>query len=125
MFGPAGHLYVYFTYGMHHCANVVTGGDGDGQAVLLRAVRPLRGIEQMTARRGGRTALADGPGKLCQAFGIERRHDGTDLCAGGAVTIVDDGVRPPTDAVTTPRIGITRAVDQPWRWVVPRSQWSQ
>ena len=125
MFGPAGHLYVYFTYGMHHCANVVTGSDGDGQAVLLRAVQPLRGIEQMSARRGGRAALADGPGKLCQAFGIDRRHDGTDLCAGGAVAIVDDGVPPPADAVITPRIGITRAVDQPWRWLIPRSQWSQ
>ena len=75
MFGPAGHLYVYFTYGMHHCANVVTGDDGDGQAVLLRAVVPLRGIDVMRrGDAGGPTALADGPGKLCQAFGIDRRH---------------------------------------------------
>jgi DNA-3-methyladenine glycosylase len=117
MFGPPGFLYVYFTYGMHHCANVVTGDEGDGQAVLLRAVAPIRGIDLMSARRGGRAALADGPAKLCQAFGIDRRHDGSDLCADGAVTIVDDGTPPPVDAVTTPRIGITRAIDQPWRWV--------
>ena len=118
MFGPAGHLYVYFTYGMHHCANVVTGADGDGQAVLLRALVPLRGIEVMTARRSGRASLADGPGKLCQALGLDRRHDGSDLCAGGTLRIVDDGVAPPADVLVTPRIGITRAVEVPWRWVV-------
>src|SRR5687768_5460073 len=70
MFGPAGHLYVYFSYGMHHCANVVTGQIGDGQAVLLRALQPLTGIEAMARRRGRATHLTDGPGKLCQALGI-------------------------------------------------------
>src|SRR3954471_21744141 len=83
MFGPAGFLYVYFSYGMHHCANVVTGADGDGQAVLLRAVTPLRGIEPMSARRHGRPRAARSPGKLCQAFALDRSHTGTDLCAGG------------------------------------------
>ncbi len=118
MFGPPGHLYVYFTYGMHHCANVVTGADGDGQAVLLRAVIPLRGIDVMTARRRGRAAaLADGPGKLCQAFGVDLSHSGTDVCGAGSVTIVDDGTPPPEDVLVTPRIGISRAVEQPWRWV--------
>src|SRR5204863_4345175 len=67
MFGPAGHLYVYFTYGMHHCMNIVTGLAGDGQAVLLRGVSPMTGIEAMVARRGRSHHLADGPGKLCQA----------------------------------------------------------
>ena len=98
MFGKAGVLYVYFTYGMHHCANVVTGAVGDGQAVLLRAVTPVAGIDEMRARRTGRPdrSLADGPGKLCQAFGLDLRHDGLDLCGTGSpVWIGDDGVPPP------------------------------
>jgi len=120
MFGPAGHLYVYFSYGMHHCANVVTGADGDGQAVLLRALTPLRGIDLMTARRHGRAAhLADGPGKLCQALALDRSHTGIDLCAGGPIRMVDDGMPPPDVVVTTPRIGITKAVDLPWRFLAP------
>jgi DNA-3-methyladenine glycosylase len=122
MFGPAGRLYVYFSYGMHHCANVVTGAEGDGQAVLLRAVTPLRGLETMTARRHGRAAhLTDGPGKLCQAFALDRSHTGTDLCAGGEIRLVDDGTPPPEVVLTTPRIGITKAVDLPWRFVAPPS----
>ncbi len=70
MFGPAGHLYVYFTYGMHYCANVVTGGEGQGTAVLLRAVMPLDGIDVMSERATAGVDLADGPAKLCQAFAI-------------------------------------------------------
>jgi DNA-3-methyladenine glycosylase len=120
MFGPAGHLYVYFSYGMHHCANVVTGADGDGQAVLLRAVLPLEGIDVMTARRHGRKQLADGPGKLCQAFGLDLGHTGLDLCGDDSpVHIDDDGTPPPVVAVTTRRVGITKAVDLPWRYLVP------
>ena len=119
MFGRAGHLYVYFTYGMHHCANVVTGRTGDGQAVLLRAVSPLDGIDVMVERRHGRRRLADGPGKLCEAFGIDLRHTGADVCAPGDVRVVDDGTAPPDVVVTTPRIGITKAVDLPWRFLVP------
>jgi DNA-3-methyladenine glycosylase len=120
MFGPAGHLYVYFSYGMHHCANVVTGRDGDGQAVLLRAVTPLEGIGVMSERRHGRAQLANGPGKLCQAFGLDLRHTGLDICAAAAeVHIADDGTPPPDVAVTTPRVGITKAVDLPWRYLVP------
>lgn len=120
MFGPAGHLYVYFSYGMHHCANVVTGADGDGQAILLRAVQPLAGIELMRARRRGRAQLADGPGKLCQALGLDLRHTGLDLCAPDAeVYVADDGTPPPAAPLWTPRIGITKAVELPWRFVVP------
>lgn len=120
MFGPAGHLYVYVSYGMHHCANVVTGADGDGQAVLLRAVEPLTGLELMRERRHGRPQLADGPGKLCQAFGLDLRHTGTDLCTPDAdVFVGDDCTPPPTTPVRTPRIGITKAVELPWRFVVP------
>lgn len=119
MFGPPGHLYVYFTYGMHFCANVVGSTDGDAQAVLLRAVVPLRGLDEMRARRGGRPDrhLTDGPGKLCQAFGLDRQHDGLDLCSDPDVTIVDDGTHPPSAPTITPRIGIRVAVDQPWRWL--------
>jgi DNA-3-methyladenine glycosylase len=121
MFGKAGALYVYFTYGMHHCANVVTGTVGDGQAVLLRAVTPVAGIDQLRARRPGRAdrSLADGPGKLCQAFGIDRRHDGLDLCASGAaIWIGDDGVQPPDTPLVGRRVGISVGVDLPWRWWV-------
>lgn len=122
MFGPAGRLYVYFSYGMHHCANVVTGADGDGQAVLLRSVVPLEGIDVMRERRHGRKQLADGPGKLCQAFGLDLTHTGLDLCAPDAdVYVADDGTPPPDVAVTTPRVGITKAVDLPWRFLSPQN----
>lgn len=119
MFGPAGHLYVYFTYGMHHCANVVTGPEGVGSAVLLRAAVPVEGGELMRERRNGRGDLADGPAKLCQAFAIGREHNGSDLCAGDGFGLFDDGVPPPTDPVIGPRVGIRRAVEVPWRWRVP------
>jgi DNA-3-methyladenine glycosylase len=122
MFGPGGHLYVYFTYGMHFCANVVTSTEGDGQAVLLRGAAPLRGLELMRERRGGRPdpQLADGPAKLCQAFGLDRRHDGTDLVTDGQMAVLDDGTAPPAEPLITPRIGIRVATDAPWRWVSSR-----
>ncbi|MEO6125132.1 MAG: DNA-3-methyladenine glycosylase [Ilumatobacteraceae bacterium] len=117
MFGPAGHLYVYFTYGMHHCANVTTGTPGNGQGVLLRAVEPLRGVDQMIERRGRARNIADGPGKLCQAFGIGLSMTGLDLCDRAAtVGIFDDGVQPPAHPTVTPRIGIRVGLDLLWRW---------
>jgi DNA-3-methyladenine glycosylase len=121
MFGPAGTLYVYLSYGIHHCANVVTGAVGDGQAVLVRAVAPLTGLVEMRRRRGAvaERRLVDGPGKLCQAFGIDRRHDGLDLCAlGNHIALLDDGTPPPDDPVIGPRVGIRLAADVPWRWRV-------
>ena len=118
MFGEAGHLYVYFTYGMHHCANVVTGGLADGQAVLLRALEPLTGIDAMIRRRGRAKNLTDGPGKLCQALGIDIASNGVPLFGGGDVSIVDDGTPPPAGPRIGPRIGITKGVDTPWRWRV-------
>jgi len=125
MFGAAGHLYVYLSYGIHQCANVVTGTAGDGQAVLLRAVDPVAGIKAMVQRRGrsGRD-LSNGPGKLCQALGISSAHNGVDLldaCSTvlGGVSIADDGVPPPRRPLVGPRIGITKAVATPWRFRVP------
>lgn len=120
MFGPAGHLYVYFTYGMHFCANVVTGRPGEGSAVLLRAVIPIEGIETMLGRRSGRRAIADGPAKLCQAFAIGREHNGVDVVEGGAggPCLLDDGTEPPVEPDVGPRVGISRAIDVPWRWRV-------
>ena len=95
MFGPPGHLYVYFTYGMHYCSNVVTGPEGHGAAVLLRAVEPVAGVELMRERRNGRAQLADGPAKLCQAFAIGPEHNGADLCGGSDIGLFDDGTPPP------------------------------
>jgi DNA-3-methyladenine glycosylase len=118
MFGPAGVLYVYFTYGMHHCANLVTGSVGDAQAVLLRGVEPLEGLDEMRTRRPkARTDhdLANGPGKLCAAFDIDLRHNSLDLTKAG-IGIFDDGFVP-AGVVVTPRIGISKAVDVPWRWL--------
>jgi DNA-3-methyladenine glycosylase len=119
MFGRAGHLYVYFTYGMHYCANVVTDDRGVGSAVLIRAVEPIAGIAAMRERRNGRRQLADGPAKLCQAFAIGAEHNGVDLCRGNGIGLFDDGTAPPTCPVVGPRVGITKAVETPWRWRVP------
>ena len=120
MFGPPGHLYVYFTYGMHWCANVVAETDGVAAAVLLRALTPLEGLEAMYAARGpaARTErdLCSGPAKLTQALGIDGALDGADLVSGDrGVTIVDDDQPPPTPAVTT-RIGLTSGAELPWRF---------
>ena len=114
MFGPAGRLYVYFTYGMHHCLNIVTGDDGIGEAVLIRAVTPVEGIETMRTRRPGRPdrQLVDGPGKLAQAFDVDLRLDGS------AVTVLDDGLAQAGAVRLTTRIGITRGADLLRRWVV-------
>jgi len=121
MFGAPGTLYVYFTYGMHWCANVVTGADGVGAAVLLRAVVPEAGIELMRERRGPRPdrELANGPAKLCQALAIGPEHDGVDLLGPGPVHLLDDGVASPEVPLTGPRVGITKAVELPWRFRVP------
>jgi DNA-3-methyladenine glycosylase len=118
MFGPPGHLYVYFTYGMHHCMNAVTGSSEGASAVLLRAGEPLLGIDEMRRRRGGRGVrdLCRGPARLCQALGVDRTLDGTDLVRGGAIWI-GTGSPPEGPVVATPRIGIRRDADRPWRFV--------
>ena len=127
MFGGAGLLYVYRSYGLHWCANVVCGREGEGVAVLLRALQPIDGRDEMLAartagRRPDATPLADrdlcrGPGRLAQALGITGAHDGTDLLAGHALRLEDDGWRP-TDVRQGLRVGISVAAERPWRWWV-------
>ena len=124
MFGPPGRLYVYFTYGMHWCANVVAETDGVAAAVLLRALTPLEDLDAMYTARGPAARrdrdLCSGPAKLTQALGIDGALDGADLVtADQGVTIVDDSRPPPSTVVVTPRIGLTNGTDLPWRFHVP------
>ena len=115
MFGPAGHLYCYFTYGMHVCCNVVCGPEGTPSAVLLRAGEVVDGLELARARRPSATDrdLARGPARLCKALGIDLSHDGTDL-VGGAVTLTLG--ESPREVSTGPRVGLRAAPDRPWRY---------
>jgi len=124
MYGPPGHAYVYFIYGMHHCLNIVTEREGYPAAVLVRALEPLEGMERMRARRGDRpdVQLTSGPARLCQALGIDQRFDGADLCAPGALLFLEEDTAVPDGAVATgPRIGVRGdevAVSVPWRFCV-------
>ena len=116
MFGEPGHAYVYFTYGIHHCLNFVTRPSGVGEAVLIRALLPVDGIPTMIRRRD-RSEIVDlgsGPGKLCQAFAIDRTLDGEDLVSG-RLGVFDDG-HTPCEIVERPRIGIREATDRLWRF---------
>jgi DNA-3-methyladenine glycosylase len=124
MFGPPGFLYVYFTYGMHWCANVVCGPDGEAAAVLIRALAPLHGLEAMRAARPKARRdleLSNGPAKLCQALGITGADNGTDLLAtrGAGVRLGDDGTPPPRRPGRGTRIGIKEATEKRWRFWVP------
>ena len=123
MFGEPGHLYVYFTYGLHWGSNAVCGDVGEGAGVLLRAIEPLAGLELMRPLRPAARRdrdLANGPGKLSQAMGLDRSHDGADLVRGDrGVWIASDGTPPPANPRVGPRVGISRAVDFPWRWRTP------
>lgn len=118
LFGSPGHAYVYRTR-QHHCLNVVVQEPGVPGCVLVRTVEPVAGIALMRRRRGGvpDSRLADGPGKLCQALGIDMQHYGEDLCGEGRVTIFA-GERKPSEVLTTPRIGISRAIDRPLRYLL-------
>jgi DNA-3-methyladenine glycosylase len=115
MFGPPGHAYVYRSYGIHWCLNFVCEEEGVASAVLIRALQPTQGLEAMAERRGTDQPrlLAAGPGRLCQALGITREHDGAPLdrppfeLRGGAAVPLERG----------PRIGISKAADRPWRYV--------
>jgi DNA-3-methyladenine glycosylase len=115
MFGPPGHAYVYRSYGIHWCLNLVCEEDGVAAAVLVRALEPLAGIEMMRRRRGldDVRLLCAGPGRLCQALDVARAHDGLALDDPPfALTAAPADV----DVVAGPRVGITRAVDRPWRY---------
>jgi DNA-3-methyladenine glycosylase len=118
MFGPAGHLYVYFTYGMHHCMNVVTGREGEGTAVLLRAAQPIDGLEVMRRARGTDRIrdLCRGPARLAQALGVDRALDGSDLVAGDDVWIERGSGPGGLEVRSGTRIGIRTGVDTPWRF---------
>ena len=120
MFGPFGHLYVYLTYGMHYCANIVTGEEGVPQAVLLRAAQPLEGIAVMEANRQVKDLLnlCSGPAKLAQALAIGKLDNGTVL-TGGQIWLEDDGMRTPI--ASSPRIGISRSTEALWRFYIPGS----
>jgi DNA-3-methyladenine glycosylase len=116
MFGPPGHAYVYRSYGIHWCLNVVCGPEGTGEAVLIRAIEPTRGLETLRERRGGiadEQKLCSGPGRLCQALGIDKAHDG--LALDAPPFRLEAGARPPMLA-TGVRIGITRGAETAWRF---------
>ena len=133
MFWNGGHLYVYFTYGMHFCSNVVTEQEGIGHAVLLRAVEPIGGLEVMARNRhitlkaerdksqrdkprGGKQNLCNGPAKLCEAFAIEREENGVDLC-GDEIWIAEVKRRHTQQTVSrSTRVGITRGKQHQWRF---------
>jgi DNA-3-methyladenine glycosylase len=117
MFRPAGTIYIYFTYGMHYCLNIVTGTEGHGQGVLLRALEPVDGIDIMKRRRGmdDQHNLTNGPAKLVQAMGISKSANGTRI-QEGPITLLPGIV--PERVVQAPRIGISKAVDLPWRFYI-------
>lgn len=120
MFGPAGVAYVYFTYGMHFCFNVVTGQPGEGSAVLIRALEPMEGLEIMRTNRGGRDDVGDGPAKLCQALLIDRQLNGHDLSRPPLQLKLQPALDS-SDIVQTTRIGISREQHQPWRFYIKNS----
>jgi DNA-3-methyladenine glycosylase len=119
LFGAPGSWYVYLSYGIHWCANLVCEAEGTASAVLLRALEPVEGVERMRARRGrvDDRELCSGPGKLCQALGITRDLDGR-MMPAAEVVVLPARVTLPFDVVTTPRIGITKAADWPLRFMV-------
>ena len=124
MFGPPGYAYVYFTYGMHFCVNLVCQPAGDASAVLLRAGRVIAGAPLAAARRAARSGaavperdLARGPARLCQALAVSRAQDGADICAAGSPLRACAGPGPGAAGVSRgPRVGVSRAAEVPWRF---------
>ncbi len=117
MYGPPGHAYIYFTYGMHWMLNFVAEPEGFPAAVLIRAIFPTEGLEVIASRRQGRLKehWTDGPAKLCQAFGIDKRLNGADLCAPDTELFLEPGIRIPDSSVTVgPRVGLNN-VPEPWK----------
>ena len=121
MFGPPGHAYVYFTYGMHYCLNVVTGPEGQPHAVLLRALQPTRGLTRWRAARPDLplARIASGPGRLCRALGLSRSHDGLDLTRSALTLSARPHGYDPGAIRAGPRIGIRTAREAPYRFWLP------
>jgi DNA-3-methyladenine glycosylase len=121
MFGPPGHAYVYVSHGIHHCMNVTT---GEANAVLIRAMEPVVGAEEMVRRRGvvDERLLCAGPGRLCQALGITLADDGHDLTRRGVMWLAEG--EPAQAMVATARIGVSAATDVPWRFVEEGSRFA-
>ncbi len=130
MFRTGGHLYVYFTYGMHYCSNVVTEEEGTGHAVLLRAIEPVAGVRIMQRNRGLKATdgkalsqnLTNGPAKLCKALRIAREENGTDLL-GNEIFIAAGEHIPRNRIRTSPRIGVRNAIDKRWRFYIKGNPW--
>lgn len=133
MFGPPGHAYVYLSYGVHYCFNVVTAPEGVAEAVLIRALEPLEGLELMLRRRGiailpealserQRLRVASGPGNLTAALGLSRAQDGQDLIAGPLTIGSRPAGEPEPKFVATPRVGIRRGAEHPWRFLLAGSR---
>jgi DNA-3-methyladenine glycosylase len=122
MFGPPGHAYIYFTYGMYHCLNLVTEKEGFPAAVLIRALEPDQGVELMMRRRGTKNIknLSSGPGKLCQALSLDRSLNGEDLCSG-TIWVEDRGEKA-GKIKSTSRIGVTNGKNKKWRFYIPDSE---
>ncbi|MCX8056032.1 MAG: DNA-3-methyladenine glycosylase [Ignavibacteria bacterium] len=120
MFGKAGLAYVYFTYGMHYCFNVVTGEEGKGSAVLIRALEPIDGIEQMKKFRNKNDLhiLTNGPAKLCQALRIDKKLNGVDLKTSEEIFIAEPETKENFDIVITTRIGIEKSKELPLRFYI-------
>lgn len=129
MFGQGGYLYVYFTYGMYFCCNVVTGEEGIGNAVLIRGIEPLDKIDQMAFNRYQKVEISEkellnltsGPGKLCKAYNITREHNGTDLL-GNDIFLLNNKPVPIENIAITTRIGIKKSVDLPWRFYIKNNR---
>lgn len=125
MFNKGGYLYVYFTYGVHFCCNVVTGKKNEGTAVLIRGIEPIVGIDKMKINRFGSKNIQDkkinnltnGPGKICQAFQINKSHYGIDL-TGDRIYLLDYKKIKKENIVSTTRIGIKKSIDLPWRYYI-------
>ncbi len=121
MFGPPGKAYVYFIYGNYYCFNVVTGSEGIGEAVLIRAVEPLEGLEVMRSRRGKKCPdrnLTSGPGKLCSAFAIDKEFNGHNLTEKPLFLARNENISVNMQVVATPRIGLSYKCDRKLRFIV-------
>jgi DNA-3-methyladenine glycosylase len=126
MFGPPGHAYVYFIYGVYYCLNIVTEEVGHASAVLIRSLEPIEGIDLMQQRRrlDDLRKLASGPGKLCLAMAIDKTLNGADMSRGN-ILYVEDRNEPPPKIAATPRIGVDYAgkwKDKPWRFLIRGSE---